>query len=489
MDATPDSRRGRRAFRSASHLVSGRLVTLLVLVLSAFLIPRLLGAETYGLYASVLAMAAILEALSSGGLQMAEIRFVAPAWQSGERERALVYGSTIWFTRLGLAVLASCIAVPWLLSTGHLTSGLVVALLAAYVGLRCAFEATRHLHLSYGLPGRMAWLEVARALSTLLLVLAVFPLGALDGVFVGLPCLQALLLGVAAVGLLSTATLRWRRFDARTLRSLALYSGFTWVGAVALMLQSQFAVYAAARWVSLAEAGVLAVTVQMYAALLGLLTAARTSVLPTIGEIHESGEREELERWSAVLVRWSAFLATAGLLTWAVLGDYVALVLPSRFAPIHEAGTLMLAAVVFVALGFVGNGVLYVSGRSGAASLNRVVFAGLTVGGVTVLVLAKGETTAVEIALAYFVAGVVFWLSTAVSARRRLGLQLPVWPALILVAPGVLAWPLTAWEATLPTKVLAVLGLLMTYLAAALLVRQIRLEEVRALSRLARHGR
>ena len=486
METTPGDGRTRRALRNAAHLLTGRVATLLVLAASAVLIPRATGAEAYGLYASVLAMAAMLEALSSGGLQMAEIRYVAPAWQQGDWERALTYASTIWLTRLGLAILAAALAAPWLLSTGHLASGVIVGFLAAYVGVRCAFEATRHLLLSVGRPGPMAWLEFARAVSVLTLVLLAFPVAGLEAVFSGLPVVQGLLLAVATAGLLSTVPLRARHFDLRVLRSVARFSTFTWVGVVAWVLQSQFAVYAAATFVSLEEAAVLAVTVQMYGTLLALLTAARTSLLPVLSEMHEGGERAALERWAGALQRWAAFLGTAGLLAWALLGDHLARLLPDQFAPIHEAGTVMLAAVVLVAGGFVANGFLYAAGLSGVASASRVAFALVTVAGVEALILARGGATAVEMTGVYLAAGAVFCVLATISVRRRLGLCVPLASSALLVAPGAVAWPLVGWEAALPTKLAAAMAALGAYLGYALALRLLRPEELRALRRHAR---
>ena len=79
-----------RAVANLSRMTVGRLATQVVLVVSAVAIPRALGTEAFGRYAALVAVVVILEAVASGGLHMAEIRFLAPLWHQRRTEEAIL---------------------------------------------------------------------------------------------------------------------------------------------------------------------------------------------------------------------------------------------------------------------------------------------------------------------------------------------------------------------------------------------------------------
>ena len=250
-----------RAVGSLAKMAGGRLATQAVLLLSAIVIPRVLGAEAFGLYAAVMAVVAILDALATGGLQMAEVRYLAPAWRSADRREALELGSSIWTTRLALSLVAGLAATAWLALSPSLGLGpRLWALLGLFACFRYAFEATRHLLLPLGHVGKMALFDLARAVLTLVVVVAAFRGFGLGGVFTALPAMQGLLLVAGLVVLLRVAPFGPGRFRAAALRPLVGFSLLTLVGVIAWVVQSQFAVYAVANWVSLEEAAVLGLT-------------------------------------------------------------------------------------------------------------------------------------------------------------------------------------------------------------------------------------
>ena len=98
-----------RGARNLLVMTGGRVAIHVVLVISAFWIPRALGAGTYGRYAAVLAVIQILTMLSTAGLPLIESRQLAPLWRS-DRSAAVSLASTIWLCRLGLAGLSGLAA-------------------------------------------------------------------------------------------------------------------------------------------------------------------------------------------------------------------------------------------------------------------------------------------------------------------------------------------------------------------------------------------
>ena len=152
-----------RGARNLVVMTGGRLAIHAILVVSAFWIPRALGAGAYGRYAAVFAVVQILVMFSTAGLPLVESRQLAPQWRK-DRDHAVPLASTIWFSRLGFAVFSGLAAGLWVWFTPNLgqtvaLSGIVALLCAS----RAAAEATRGLFLSIGRAGTLVALDLARA--------------------------------------------------------------------------------------------------------------------------------------------------------------------------------------------------------------------------------------------------------------------------------------------------------------------------------------
>ena len=83
-----------RAAQNVLKMMTGHLATVAVLTVSGILIPRVLGVESYGKYSAVLAVVAILQAVSTLGLPQVGVRFLSPLWPA-DQPQALALGSTI----------------------------------------------------------------------------------------------------------------------------------------------------------------------------------------------------------------------------------------------------------------------------------------------------------------------------------------------------------------------------------------------------------
>jgi O-antigen/teichoic acid export membrane protein len=442
----PDNRAA-DAVNQMSVLATGRLMTHAILLVSAVLIPRIMGVEAFGLYAGLMAVVAILDSAATGGLQMAELRYFAPMWRDGDRPFAIKVGSTLWTARLFLSTVAGGVAVVWLGWLSDLAIDWTLALLVAlFLTLRAALEATRHLFLSVQRAMIMVTLDVGKAVLVLVVVLAAFDEFGLEGVFSFLGIGTGVMLIVAATVLFRTAPLNPKEFSFERLRPYLRFSVNTLAGSLAWAAQAQFATFAVASWVSLDEAAVVGVTVQVYVFFQTLIITVRAAVVPVMADFYESRQHERLKTWGEILLRWGTAAGVIGVASWALLGDQLLRVLPTDFEPVHESGTIILASVVFLGGAAVCNGFLYAAGHAGPASLNRGVFAGITIVSLVALITASQEVTALQVSWIYLGASVVFLVSTYIAMGARLHIWLSLRGALLLWAPLVPAVFLGWWS-------------------------------------------
>lgn len=459
-----------RGARNVAVMATGRLATHAVLVVSAFAIPRVLGAESFGRYAAAMAVVQILLGASGAGLAFVEMRFFAPLWREGDRNAALDLGSSIWTARLALSGVAALLATGWLaLSAGLELGGLLCLLAGLLCGARCLLESTRSLFLSLGRAAPMTGFELARVTLVLPTVLVGFTVAGLLGVFAALPAVHGLLFAVAAVALLRTAPLQLRRFRWSALAPHVGYSLASFVGAVAGIVQAQFAVYAVASWVAPREAGLLAFAVQLFALLQGLFIAARRSLFPILSELASRGESDRLGLWAGIMMRYASAAVCVTTVAWGLVGEsLIEWTLTDAFLPAHECGLWMLVGVMFYCGGGSANSLHYVQERPRTGSGNLVLFAGATLAGLAAAIVDRpAEGAALRIAGVYAGASALFFGAAVVSLRRASGLSLPLGRTLLLMAPAALAWPATSWEASLPARLGALLAFAVAYLGLA----------------------
>jgi O-antigen/teichoic acid export membrane protein len=481
------SDRARRGFRNLSKMTAGRGVTQLVLIVSAIAIPVVLGAEAFGRYAALMAVVVILEVISSGGLHLAEIRFFAPMWQDGDREEAVVLGSSIWVARLSLAVLGGMIGLVWIWVSNplHAEWPLVLAV-ALLITVRSSLEASRQLFLSLGLVGRMVVFEALRGAVTLVVVVSLFTSFGLNGVFLGLVAAQGALLGFVVATLRTAVPLEMRRARWSALKPMLPFSALTLVGLVAWIAQAQFSVYAVANWVSLRQAAVVGITVQIYVMSQTLLISPWGALMPILAEIDTGGERDRLREWAGTIMRWGVAAAVFAALTWSLIGDQVLRLLPAEFAAAHVSGTIMMAAVVPLAAAAAANNILYVGGWSGTASANQVVFVFTTLIGTALVIGSRGETVANGIAWVYLIAALAFLVVAYATLVWRRNMWLPLRRTGLLALPAFLSWPAVGWHAGLGVKLAALVFAGAIYAAYGVGLGLLPLHEVRRIKAIAR---
>lgn len=468
-----------RAAGQFSAMLVGRLAIHVVLLGSAVVLPRVLGDGAFGRYAAVLGMVSILEMVSSGGLHVAELKFVPPLWRT-DRDEAVRVASSIWSARMVFSVLVGGIAGIWLtLSPSLGGSASVVLAICAWLVARSALEATRHEFLAMGSVSPMVSFELARAVSTLVIVVTVFQRWGLDAVF------GALALGHLGLWLLAMLLLRRRSpvslqfFDVDALRPMLRFGAATSLGMGSAMVQAHIPVYAVANWVSLEDAAPLAVAVQLFVFAQALLIGPWTAVTPLFAELDANREFERMREWTSALIRWSVAGAVVVTFGWAFLGQTVLEILPEGYASVHEAGTIMLLAVVPLTVAGALNRLLYVGGHALAASMNQVAFALATMAGLGVVLVGVSEPTASAVAAVYGFAAAIYAICAYISVVRLRSMWLPVRRTLLLAAAGVVAWPAIVWDAGLVARTGGLLLVTAVFMGVAVLAGLLPVDEIR----------
>jgi len=467
-----------RAVRHLSLMAVGRLSTQAVLVVAALAIPRSLGAEEFGRYASVVAIVVMLEVVGSGGLHLAEVRFFAPAWRADPRQ-AVVIGSSLWTARLMLSALVALAGGVLLGVSPAVSNSAIVVAAAVLLGVRSALEATRQLFLSLGRVGTLAAFEFARAVVTFVVVVATFGPFGLGGVFVTLAAAHAALLTLAVLVLRHHAPISIAKFDWKVLRPMLGFGGMTLIGMAAWIVQAQAPVYAVANWASLTNAAVLGITVQVYVLGQTLLLSPWTALMPILAELDASGQQERLREWGSVMMRWSTALAVLACLGWALTGGIVLSALPESFAPAHVSGTIVMASVVLLSSTVATNGLLYASGFAGTASGSQVAFAAVTVAGAAVVVTSGTADIARSLAWIYVASSAVFAGLAYLAVVVRKSMRLPLRRTGLIALPVVLAWPAQTWEAGVVVKLIAFAVFAAAYAAANLSLGLLPARELR----------
>ena len=471
-------------------MTSGRLATQVVMVVSAFLIPRVLGSESYGLFAAIMAVVSIVQTGSAFGLPTVEVRFLAPLWRRADRAAAETFAATLWTARVALAVVGSAAVMLWILLSPQLgVDTALCGMLGVFALLRFALEATKSLLLPLDRVGGLAALDFARAALTLPLVVLLFPRFGMLGAFAGMTVLQGGLLVSGFRLLRGLAPVSPARFDWSTLRPHAPFAAATFAGALSSMVQVQFAVYAVASWVTREEAGYLGISVQLYSLLQVFFISARRSLMPVLSELQAAGQDARLAYWGSVMMRYSAASLSLAVVVWSLLGEaIVGVVLTDAFAPVYACATFILVATTFFCCGASCNGLLFVRELPRVGSTNSFIYAVTTIVGLLWVVEGPDDGAAVRISAVYAVAGAVFFACAYTSLGFRGGIWLPLGRTLALLLPMCVAWPATAWGASGADRAATALAFAVVYVGLAVGLGLLPRDEIREIVRTARRA-
>jgi O-antigen/teichoic acid export membrane protein len=422
------------------------------------------------------------------------MRFLAPLWSSPERERAITLGSSIWNMRLLLSSLSAAAVALWMgLSPELGVDATFCVLLAIFAWLRFAGEATRGLFLPVGHVGKLVGFDFLRLALGLPVIVVFFRLYGLTGVFGALTGLHLLLFVASAAVLFRVIPIRPLRLRWSVLRPHLRYSLSTFVGSVAEVFQSRFAVYAVAAWVAWSEAGYLGLAVQIHGLLQLVYLSGRNALMPILAELETHGERDKLRVWGGMMLRYGTAATCVAAVGWGLLGEQAVLViLGDDFAPVYPCATAILIGVVFFCAASSCVGLLYIRNLAGTASFTMVVHAAVTVVGLLLVGRGEGEGVATRIAWVYTLSAFVFFGFGYTALAWFGGIRLPLARTLLLMLPVGLAWVATGWEAGLGARLAAAALFTASYLGLATasgLIPRSELREIVAVARSAGSAR
>lgn len=477
------------ASRGATHLfktVIGHLIAMAILLVSVFLIPRVLGAESYGHYTALMAVVAIVQIAAACGLQQIADRYLAPLWHDPSRRReARDLASSIWTFRLGLTVLAGIVTGLWL-GSSPIEWGRGVLVAAALVTvLRTAQEATQGLFLPLGRVGRMMTFQILQAAGVLAIVLSLFSSDGLAGVFRALSWLHGILFVVAAGLLLRLVPLRPVGRPWQALRPYLGYGLSSFGAVLAGIFQQRFAVYALGVWVAARQAGLFAVGLQFYAAALGLFLAVRRALIPVLAEIEAAKDDDRLRVWGERMMRYSASLTSTLFAGWVFVGeDLLRLLISREFVPSYTPATLLLASLVLYCTGACCDALLLIRHRADRVALMAAVHTVVVLSGMGMAILYGSDRVAVHVAFAYLGGAAVFFVLAYTTLGRVGGLWLPLGRTLLLIAPAILALAAFSWQADLTVKAAAFGAYLALYCGFAVGLGLLPWDEIRRVVRM-----
>lgn len=480
----------RRGVYSLVTMLTGHAGTVVVVTLSGFLVPRFLGASSYGLYAAVMAVVGIMVSTSTLGLPPVGMRFLAPAWRLRDRSESLPLHSALWTTRQVSSLLAGVVGGIWLGASSHPELGLAGSLLLGLLcWLRAAHEATRSQFLYLGEIGKMVGFEFLRALLTLPLVVGLFMGFGLAGVFTGLAALYAVFLIAGTILLVRIAPIERGVNHTVVLRPFVAFGASSYLGTLAGVFQAQFGVYAVAAWMAPQEAGFLAVATHIYGLARGVILSAHRSLAPILSELEELGDRRRLREWGGLAMRWEAAVATMATMSWVLVGKtLVEVLLTEAFSEVYPCVTAICVTLVFYSCAASCSNLLYIRGLAGYASACALGYAALTMAGIGWVLTNDATHTSQRVSWIYALAAAAYWIGCHTALGLRGALWLPVRRTILLISPVVLVPPLLLWETALGTRLLLLSVFVMSYSAVAVWLRLLPAGEIRRIRRVLRPG-
>ena len=326
----------------------------------AVLLARILGAEQYGLYSLAISAASVVTGLALLGLDSALVRFVAIS--AGRRDEAGLWGtlqiglglSTLLsvVAATGLYALAYPIAVqvfhePRLASLLQLVSAIVpfLALSEVLAGANRGFKKMQYPVIAQFVaqPVVRLILTVALAIVGLNAGLAVIVYGLADGVA------SVLLVCFLHKHFSLSRPLRAARRDTRAILS---YSLPDWMSGLMATFRNNIQTLFLGSLNTLTSVGIYSVAHQLTAFGGMFFSSVNTSAKPTIAELHDRGDRAQMERIYHATTRWSL---TVNLPTFLLMVLLPAPIL-SIFGENFVSGALALAILACADLAVTGTG-------------------------------------------------------------------------------------------------------------------------------------
>jgi len=452
--------------QAAAGMAAGRALIMGTVVVTAILVPRLMGPAQYGAYASIMALVAVLMPFSDSGIGWIEMRVLAPAWRGGRLSEACELASTTWTLRLILSALAGMGAALLLEASGGFgMSSPTVVIIGVMAAGRAVATGNNSLLLALGRRRAYLGVEFGRSVGALLAVLLGYSLLGLEGAFLGLLAMAGAASWLSHCVLRSVIPISPGRISRDSLRPHRRFMLWSAMGQLFGGGQFWLPLYLVGLYRAGSQAGYLAIAVQVLGAINAVAASARLGIMPILSELVAKEQREQLLRWGSLILRLSSVIDCLGLLLWLGMGRaLVDLLWSSAYRPVFETIAMMLVAHVFLSAAAFFQSLMNLFGRAASASLTGLGFASVTLTG-TALVLASGaEQAALWVACAHAVGAAMLALIGYLTLGLREAIWMPIGraslpplalAALIYFSGGIPELPPAIWAGAIALGVMA----------------------------------
>ena len=462
--------------RNLSAVFLLRIAQFPFLALFAILIPRMMGSETYGQFAFLISVIAILTSFLSLGIGEICGRFV-PEAQSGADPAAVgALGSRLlaFKTAVSLPILALAFpALLWLYGNSFPATYLVLVLLIVLV----ADWGSVAYGLLFGLNKlvRVSLREPLRRAVSLLLILLLFPQFGLVGALFSTLLVESILLALGLYWTKGHFTAGQLRLDFDFLKpcltfGFGLYLSWfllnVWQRLGNVLINHVTNDSAAIAFFDLAN--------QCFLVVISITVTIVNSLVPMFSKLLLQGKEDKILEWSARLVRYMSILSMLAFSTLLFAGsELIIFLFGEEFSQVFPNAAVLLLALfpsVFVQIGFV-YAVLY-------KSPGKFLWA---------LIVSLAAFVALSLVLIPSYSAMGCSAATAVSYYLMAGLAIypfrdKAGPLLreggITVGLGILALPLVLWKGEALWNVLLAVGFACAYMALLFVARVVSVKEV-----------
>jgi O-antigen/teichoic acid export membrane protein len=376
MTASPSSQRNSGSLRSISIGTLWRLLRYPFIILSAIVIPRLMGTSTYGQFALFLSIYMILDMVTDIGFTQVFGRFL-PEMERSDHQRTAHFLHEILVAGIVITISAFVVAgVPLYLSGKFEFRPLWWALLALLL-LISKVKGTLFAFL-YGRNeiARFSAREFLRSVMTLVFVVILYRLLGLTGAMLALILNEAvlLLLGIAWTReylFQKLEPVRWASLKPFVIFGLAFYVPMFFFG----LLQRAGNPMIELLTGETEHVGFFDVANQYFTLTTTFLGLIFTTLLPSLTHMHLDDDGEDIARWQNTVMTYCGivFVLTAHAL--ALVGkDVIQLCLGEEFAPIYPCALILTPAIPAMLIVYAGMN--YTILRKEPRVFTRSVFSG-----------------------------------------------------------------------------------------------------------------
>jgi O-antigen/teichoic acid export membrane protein len=473
--------------RNLSAVLVMRIAQIPFLLLFAILVPRMMGAETYGQFALLIAIVTMLGSFVNLGIGDIFGRFV-PEVQARDGSmgvKKLASNFLAFKTLFSLAVLA--VIVPALhyvyLGSVPAASFIFVALIVlvvdwASVFFSLLFGQNRLVRYSVRDPLR-------RALS-LVLILLLFPRFGLLGALFSTLLVDFAILLLGAHWTKASLSLRELRFNIAFLKP---YLGFGITVYLAWFIMNLWQrtgnVLIHHMTQDSREVAYFDIANQFFLLALSITIIVLNSLIPMFSKFIAAGQEQKIHEWSNRLLRYMLIMNMLGFGAMAFLaGDLIPLLIGQEFSRVSPNAIMLLLAIfpaVFVQIGFVYALVYKKPARFLYALL--VAYGVFTVVSLALVPRHLAFGCSVAIVLSYCI---MAGLAIAPFRDRMSGL---VGEGSRVIAPGAALMPLAFFKSDVMANIGLAAAFVFGYLALLFIFRIVKLDELREVAGALRGGR